>query len=113
LPKVLSEFELRDFPFPTDLFATPLWFSGNRSPQNIDAWQLRVTFHVSHRDTGAPTETSQEFTISVQALAPLRNSNAVVLAEVRALIKSMLIHELDECILWGGDRVFDPHKDNG
>jgi hypothetical protein len=76
----------------------------------LDAMRLQASMDVKCRDTGAPICTYMVETISMEGVAQLSRNAAVRL--VHDFLRRLLVHELDECFLVNGVRVYDPHEND-
>lgn len=66
---------------------------------------MRVTFFVPAVNTGAPS------TVSIEKEWPSGIFNVDVTNQmIREAIHEAVLHEVDECLMIDGKRLFDPHK---
>jgi hypothetical protein len=66
---------------------------------------VRVSSYVKDIHDGERTLIHTEWKIE-----PFTNTFDKKVRWVRKLIQELLLHELDECLLVSGQRIFDPHK---
>lgn len=90
-------------------FPVPIRFSWRFEEEITESLVLKFEMPVFDRDTGKPSRISTVRSISVRDLPYILKLKHLV-GLVREEVRKTLLHEIDECFLVGGERVFDPHR---
>ncbi len=76
------------------------------------AYEIRIEIQVRDRATGEKIPLQQRVNFQpfyFQGMEP-NKVEYHVLERIRYALKQLLTHEVDECLLYRGQRVFDPHR---
>lgn len=100
---VVDSCKLENFPIKINLYITP-------DRIHYSSVTLHIHSVVKDRDRGTNLDVGQTHILYVDELE--RMSESTLTRTVFRAVEELVCHELAECFVVNGQRVFDPHKEN-